>query len=1062
MVLASYWAYALVVVGLIEPEAEGRVARSGASVFEEASAEMSGLAEHFPPGTWPLDQPKILESRQARLLFGEYTKQGDYEVELRPCALVFAPDEPGLTPKERNRRAIVLDAPEGAVLRFDEPLDLGQAKVGRLVSGRLIGPVVIRSQGKSPGPEDDLRITTRDVVLTEKLVTTPHPVEFQWGPNRGRGEDLAIELAPDPKGGKHGPGVSGVKSLVVRRVERLQLEFPEKDVSGKAPSAPGLAAPPGKPSRPGTVQAEVTCRGPFRFDLDRKVATFSDHVDVWEIHPTGPSDHLSCELLSVFFTEKETPSAGASKPAPAKPAPQKAAPQKAANPANLAPQRIEATGKPVVVHAPSRGVQAAGERLEYNLQTGRIILDGGEEVVLKQGPNEIHARDVQYQPAGEGKLGQVLAHGPGWLAGHAADKPEDQVQARWNQQLQIRPQQDNQVISLTGGAEITYRGIGRLAAGEIHFWLAEAPAASEAETRPRLQPDRMMARQDVRLSHPQVDAAVNQLEVWFECVEPPSAARPPSPGPVAAVLGPPARALGRVGRALAAPAWDLRRTASGASRFVRLAMAQSGLGEGEQSRSPQSARWDSPPSPSPAPAAPVQRFDVVGDLLRAQVVMAGPKAELSELMIEGNVRLVEKQTAQPGERPMIVTGERIHVVDAGQPHAAVAVTGRAAHFEARGMALNGSNINLNRGTNRLWIDGPGWMTLPLDRDAQRPAGKTPDPLTPPRGASSPGPDSGSMVPSGTAPHSRPGADAGPLEVHWQERMDFDGLSARFDGSVVATSRLHHLRTDALEVTLSQRVEFAQTKRDTRPEVRRLACPGAAYLENRSFDAQGQASLDRVQVAGLTVDLMGGDIAAAGPGWFRSVRRGGAQAVAGRLGGLARAQAPPEQDAGASLVYTGVDFQRSLSGNLKRREMTFSDRVRTVYGPVDGWDAAIDPDKPEQAGPRGAVLTCDQLQVAEMQTPNQREWALELVATGNTLVESAAYTARASRLSYAEAKGLLILEGDGRADADLYCQERVGAEMQRFSARRIYYWPATNHWTIDSGSLLEVHRPGRGQ
>ncbi len=32
------------------------------------------------------------------------------------------------------------------------------------------------------------------------------------------------------------------------------------------------------------------------------------------------------------------------------------------------------------------------------------------------------------------------------------------------------------------------------------------------------------------------------------------------------------------------------------------------------------------------------------------------------------------------------------------------------------MTLTGTNINVNAGTNRLWIDGSGQMELPLDRD----------------------------------------------------------------------------------------------------------------------------------------------------------------------------------------------------------------------------------------------------------------------------------------------------------------------------------------------------------
>lgn len=426
-----------------------------------------------------------------------------------------------------------------------------------------------------------------------------------------------------------------------------------------------------------------------------------------------------------------------------------------------------------------------------------------------------------------------------------------------------------------------------------------------------------------------------------------------------------------------------------------------------------------------------QHFNIVGDLLRARIVMRGPKTELSELTVAGHVRLIETETQRPGEQPLLVTGDQLHVLDAGRPYAAVAVTGRLAHFEARGLALNGSNINLNRGTNRLWIDGPGWMNLPMDRD----------------------------------PQGRPVRDAGPLEIHWQDRMDFDGRTVRYEDSVVATSRFHHLRTETLEVTLSRLIRFAEPNTNVRPEIQQINCRGGAYMENRSVDEGGQASIERIQVGDLAVNMASGALSAAGPGWVRTTRRGSVQLLDAR-GGARTAMRTARRTAGSdsrddhSLTYVGVDFQRSLSGNLHRREMTFLDRVRTVYGPADSWEAVLDPDKPEELGSGGAVLNCDALTVAEMAVPNRKERAMELVATGNTLVEAASFTARASRLSYAEAKDLLILEGDGRTDAELFRQERIGAEMSRFAAGKIFFWPSTNRLNIDRGSLVDVNESSK--
>ena len=68
--------------------------------------------------------------------------------------------------------------------------------------------------------------------------------------------------------------------------------------------------------------------------------------------------------------------------------------------------------------------------------------------------------------------------------------------------------------------------------------------------------------------------------------------------------------------------------------------------------------------------------------LRARVLMGAPASALSELMVDEHVRLVETQMAQPLDKPMTVTGDRIHVVDADKLHAAVTVTGTPAQFDA--------------------------------------------------------------------------------------------------------------------------------------------------------------------------------------------------------------------------------------------------------------------------------------------------------------------------------------------------------------------------------------------
>ena len=84
-------------------------------------------------------------------------------------------------------------------------------------------------------------------------------------------------------------------------------------------------------------------------------------------------------------------------------------------------------------------------------------------------------------------------------------------------------------------------------------------------------------------------------------------------------------------------------------------------------------------------------------------------------------------------------------------------------------------------------------------------------------------------------------------------------------------------------------------------------------------------------------------------------------------------------------------------------------------------------------------------------------SIELEAAGNAIVEGATkdgrFTARAIRMTYAEAKGLLVLEGDGRSDATLYRQQRLGAAPGEVSAQRILYWPETRQLKLEGARSL---------
>lgn len=296
------------------------------------------------------------------------------------------------------------------------------------------------------------------------------------------------------------------------------------------------------------------------------------------------------------------------------------------------------------------------------------------------------------------------------------------------------------------------------------------------------------------------------------------------------------------------------------------------------------------------------------------------------------------------------------------------------------------------------------------------------------------------------------ADAGRLTIDWQRGLDFDGRLARFEEKVTAATARQRMNTAIMEVKLHERLDLSGMGPANSPQVKDLRCYGGVLLESRSFGLPEQlTAFEHLQVEDLAVDLPSGALTAGGPGWLNSVRLNKPQADIL----LSGSQSLSHSGNAYTLMCLTVRFQKAIIGNLTRRQMTFEDQVRTAYAPVDDWQATLATDDPDRLGPQGVTLRCDRLSVIEMPLPRGGGRAMEFEAVGNTIVENTAYTARGHRITYTEAKDLLVLEGDGRNDAELFRQLQPGAAASKAAAQRILYWPKTNRLKVEDARSLEI-------
>ncbi|HVU90353.1 MAG TPA: hypothetical protein VHD36_23690 [Pirellulales bacterium] len=498
LMLGIYWFYALAIVPFIEPTAEVRpefdeIHTQDAPGTNVVDRQRAALMPWFSPGDWELTSPKVIESPRGKLLLHEYETLADGRLKIKPCTMIFLHEGEAESEADRNRRAVILQAPEGAILRFDTPVDLRQSKMGKLIGGQMMGPITIRSDQRLPGPQDDLLIKTRDAELVGDKIVTPHPVDFRLGPNRGNGRDLEIVLAPSahPIPNSPAPGFGGVNSVTLKKDVRMRLYPGQADMfPGPATPAPKAAPTAGKADE--SLPVDITCDGAFQFDVTRFAAIFRKKVDVLRTNADGPSDQLNCEVLSLFF---EPAGGGGAAPAPA---------ARRGGFGNLEPSRVEAEGDPVVIRSPSRGVQARGTRLEYDIKKNA----GGMK-------------------------------GPGWMK---AERPGDAkarpVEATWKRELEFGPYEGVQCAKLAGDAQFESPGVGLLKAETIRLFMIEDPDVPATTTeRRRLVPDRLQAFERVHFESPTLSGDVHHLQVWLRR-PPPSRAIASAARGAPAVAGP--------------------------------------------------------------------------------------------------------------------------------------------------------------------------------------------------------------------------------------------------------------------------------------------------------------------------------------------------------------------------------------------------------------------------------------------------------------------------------------------------------------------------------------------
>jgi hypothetical protein len=169
-------------------------------------------------------------------------------------------------------------------------------------------------------------------------------------------------------------------------------------------------------------------------------------------------------------------------------------------------------------------------------------------------------------------------------------------------------------------------------------------------------------------------------------------------------------------------------------------------------------------------------------------------------------------------------------------------------------------------------------------------------------------------------------------------------------------------------------------------------------------------------------------------------------------------APTDPAAPLKLNYIHVSFEGAIVGDLAKREIQIQRLVRTTFAPVSDWDERVEVNRLEDLGEKGVLMTSERLTILEMTPAGQPAW-IEASASGNTVVEGKNFTVHAPRITYTSDKEVLSLEGDGRADAELWYRTVPGQPSSYGAASKWRYWLRTGLFDVEGARPFEFQLNG---
>jgi lipopolysaccharide export system protein LptA len=609
----------------------------------------------------------------------DYEKESPDTWRLIPFALVYT--EPAKAAKTPSQM-VTLEGQE-ATLVFDRPVDLIRMSGARPIGGKISGNVQIQADRGTESPVDDFVAYADDLRFeeAENRVWTDSPVRMVSADAvmTGTSGEMHLKFSDSAGPGRDSPRFQGVSDLVLFR--DVQVNMLASTASGTASHATRSAAVPHpkhekSPKTEPKTPVQITCRGPFRYDLEKSEAHFSQHVVM--VRQTGESeyDRLFSDELAVLFERAAVSGADSAD----------IGSDQESDKLQFQFREARATGRAVRVLSDAQSIEAIGQEVVYDAVTGHTVLRGDPEVVATREGNVLHGREVKFAAAEPGRQFAEVS-GEGSLESRDANG-ELRLIARWSQHARVEPQNDQnkqQLLTLQGAAEVEQPGRGSFYADRLRVWLVPntgdaLPSGSDHDSdTSKWAPSRVEGvGQVVARSEQFVLEAANRLDMVFIDV--------------------PASAIA-----------DASDTVSDSAAAVRASKPGAGSRD-KRNSSPERSRPVDSATPNIRNAQP--RSHLAADLVKIKVLRMGDRSEVSEVETEGQVKFEQSAAKDHGDS-VLVHGDALSLKRV-EDKSFLQVSGRPAHVELNSMKLDGDRVNIDQPTNTAWVDGKGLMILVSD------------------------------------------------------------------------------------------------------------------------------------------------------------------------------------------------------------------------------------------------------------------------------------------------------------------------------------------------------------